>query len=108
MTRAPDIRGVMAVVTLGDGRVTASHGDFETNSYGGFDLYQAQTMRAEQAAVRKAVGQFVGPAMAQWLSGYTIERIWHDMRQHGGARITLIPVGWTGDAAEEIKRRSAR
>lgn len=103
-----EIKGAVAIVTLSDGRVTASYGDFERSAYGGFRLPEAQAIRATDMVRRRAVIQFVGPAMAEWLSAYTVSKIWDDMRDKGGARITVIPIGYEGEDAEVIVRRSDR
>lgn len=103
-----DTRGVIAIVTLSDGHVTASHADFKRTGYGGFKLSEAQCIRAGDLVKRKAVCNFVGPAMTQWLSGYTIDQIWSDMREKGGARLTYVPIGWDGEDAECVTRRSER
>lgn len=103
-----DIKGVIAIVTLSDGHVTASHADFDKSGYGGFQLCEAQAIRAGDVAKRRAVQSFVGPAMAGWLSAYTVDGIWRDMREKGGARITFVPVGYEGDDAELVASRSER
>lgn len=102
------LKGVIAIVTLRNGDALASKSDFERSGYGGFQLCEAQAMRARTEVIREAVSAIVGPTLAQWLSDYTMDYIWKDMRDNGGARITLIPIGWDGDDALTAMSRSEK
>jgi hypothetical protein len=47
--------GIIAIMTQPDGNVIASAVDFDLSGYGGFELWEAQRIRAERSVKAKAI-----------------------------------------------------
>ena len=103
-----EVKGVVAIVSDGNGDCLATYADFSNSGYGGFDKHEAQAIRASDIVKRKAVAAFVGPRMAEWLSGYTLDTVWKDMRNNGKCKIILRGVGYDEDQRQEVEKRGDR
>lgn len=73
------ISGVVAMLVNDKGDVIASSNDFEKCGYGGFELHEAQKMRAKNKLKYKTVRAFSSPAFYECLSESAYQRCFDDL-----------------------------
>lgn len=101
----PGPQGVIAIMTAPDGRVVATHADFEPSGMGGLELWQAQRYRAQQQVKWAAVRAYCSPVVANAIDRYLSSRIADDLcSKQGGHRIVCRAVGYPDDIAAEVAR----
>lgn len=96
-------KGVIAIWTDPDGRVTATKADFERQSYGGFKLWEAQRKRASDHVKWAAVKAYCSEVVTSCLSSYLMTSIADEMLQKGH-RVTIRAIGHDDETSAAIER----
>ena len=91
MTSEP--KGVVALLIDPTGRVAGQAMDFNQGGYGGFELWEAQRMRAKSAATRDYVVRHSSPALSDHVDQYMADRIVDDLRSSKNWRMHYVAVG---------------
>lgn len=104
MTADTTPQGVLAIWTDPEGRVIATHADFERSAPGGFDLHDAQRMRATDAVRPGVVQAYCSPIVAKALRTHTVYSIIDDLLR-AGHRLTFRVIGYPDDIAREVEER---
>ena len=78
------IKGVVAIFICKQGNIIESVADFDTGRPAGFDLKEAQSMRAKRALIGKVIRAYCSPALTDNISDYTFDCIFKDLINNGG------------------------
>lgn len=92
-------QGICGVVTAPDGRIVATHSDFERQGYGGFSLQEAQTIRVRDGLKRAFLRAFMFEGLIRNSSGYFCDQFWQNAHEHG-YRIETFPIGYEAEKPE--------
>lgn len=103
---AREPKGIIAIVTDAQGEVIATAADFDRSGYGGFELWEAQRMRAERRAIFDTLNAYASPVLTGAIDAYRAEEIFRELRRKSGHRLTFRAIGWPDDVALELKERS--
>lgn len=79
MTDKKVVKGVIALFIDTDGNEIAHAADFAANSYGGFDLKQAQKIRAKNKLLDEVCGHFFYGDYCTQISKHTMECVLRDL-----------------------------
>ena len=105
MTDQPTIpQGVLVIVHWPDGDVLASISDFDRSGYGGFTLFEAQRMRAKDAAKREAIRKLCHDDVAFSIDSYRASEIIADLINKKGYSLTVVPIGYPADVEKEREK----
>ena len=85
-------QGVVAILVK-DARVVASVTDFNPSSPGGFELMEAQEIRARDALASKVMKELASPLLSDCIDTATARRIMQEMCNEAGCAMHLIPIG---------------
>lgn len=94
MPTAETPKGVVAILLNDEGRTIASVTDFDTQSYGGFKLVDAQRHRVRTRLANEMVLQMSIPDFAKAMRGYDAERLMDQLVSQHGYRISVVEIGW--------------
>lgn len=86
-------KGVVAILTRGDGHVVASASDFETSGYGGHTLAEAQSIRARNALANEAMRRMCNSDVAEVMRGYDASQLVQALCRSKGYRVTTEEIG---------------
>lgn len=89
----PSPNGVVALMIGDDGHVWATATDFDRSSYGGFELHQAQRIRARAALRREFVSRVCNTGIARALDDYTVDRMVEDLVRDEGHHEAFVLIG---------------
>lgn len=92
----PSPDGVVALMIGADGHVWATATDFDRSGYGGFELHQAQRIRARGALRREFVRRVCNTSIARALDDYTVDRMVEDVLRRGEHSEAFVLIGHPG------------
>lgn len=101
--KKPEPCGVIAIMTAPDGHVIATAADFNRSGYGGYKLWEAQRMRAQDQVKWATVRAYCSAVIVEAVDSYLSTQI-ADALCRKGHRITVRSVGYPEDVAQEIER----
>lgn len=97
---ATEPQGIVALLIDPTGRVAGQAMDFSLSGYGGFQLWEAQRMRAKSAATRDYVQRHSSPVLSDHVGQYMADRIVDELRSSHGWRMHYVAVGHDVDPNE--------
>lgn len=89
----PSPDGVVALMIGADGHVWATAADFDRSGYGGFELHQAQRIRARGALRREFVRRVCNTSIAATFSTYTVDQMIEDIVRREEHREAFLLIG---------------
>lgn len=78
-----DPQGIIAIMTSPDGHVIATCADFNRDGYGGFELWEAQILRASDQVKWAAIRAYCSYVVVKSLSSYITTQIADALCHHG-------------------------
>ena len=91
--KAPQIKGIGAVLTDDSGDVVAHAFDFDRSGYGGYKLWEAQRHRVKLAVTHEYLSRYTYGPVAAAIERYDAEKIVNKLRQTGKLKLKLIDIG---------------